>query len=421
MHKKSYTLIYLLLIISSFTFFSCKEKLPAKQEETTVQDTLIPVQAKKLYGIEIDSLNITEGKVRRNQTLAVILSKLDIPYYKIQTIIDNSGDTFDFRKVKLGNKYIVYSKKGSAKTVQYFVYIDNPIDYFVFDFGDSPNVSHMKREVHSDLKTASGVIESSLWLSMKEKKYNPVLAIELSDIFAWTIDFFGIQKGDSYKIIYDEQFVDTLSVGINRILAAYFHHAGEDFYAIPFIQDGREDYYDQDGASLRKAFLKAPLRYSRISSRYSNSRYHPVLKIRRPHHGVDYAAPTGTPVHTIGDGKVIAVKWAGGGGRMVKVKHNSVYTTTYMHLSRYGKGMTPGKYIKQGDIVGYVGMSGLATGPHLDFRVYKNGHPINPLKMKAPPVKPVSEENMPEYQKISRVMISLLDDIKEDQTMNDER
>ncbi len=410
--QNKYTLyFFLILILSSPVFFACKEKTSQFVDETFQQDTIAFAPIKERYGIALDSFDISEGKVRRNQTLAVILSKLNVPYQKIQTIIDNSGDTFDFRKVKMGNKYIVFSEKDSLKAVRYFVYIDNTIDYFLFDFGDAPNVIHNKREVHSDLKTASGSIESSLWLSMVEKKYNPFLAIELSDIFAWTIDFFGIQKGDTYKIIYDEQFVDSSSIGINRILAAYFHHAGEDFYAIPYIQDGREDYYDQDGESLRKAFLKAPLRYSRISSRYSNSRFHPVLKIRRPHHGVDYAAPTGTPVHTIGDGKVIAVKWAGGGGRMVKVKHNSVYTTVYMHLSRYGKGMTPGKYVKQGDIVGYVGKSGLATGPHLDFRVYKNGQTIDPLKMKAPPVKPVSEENIPEYSKISHIMMSLLDDI----------
>jgi len=409
--NKSVLYFFLLLILSSPAFFACKEKASQFVEETTQQDTIVSAPIIERFGIALDSYDITEGKIRRNQTLAVILSKLKVPYQKIQTIIDNSGDTFDFRKVKMGNKYFVFSEKDSLKAVRYFVYIDNPIDYFVFDFGEVPNVNHNKREVYSDLKTATGTIESSLWLSMVEKNYNPFLAIELSDIFAWTIDFFGIQKGDTYKIIYDEQFVDSSSIGIKRILAAYFHHAGEDFYAIPYIQDGREDYYDQVGESLRKAFLKAPLRYSRISSRYSNSRFHPVLKIRRPHHGVDYAAPTGTPVHTIGDGKVIAVKWAGGGGRMVKVKHNSVYTTVYMHLSRYGKGMTPGKYVKQGDIVGYVGKSGLATGPHLDFRVYKNGHPIDPLKMKAPPVKPVSEENMLEYEKISHIMMSLLDDI----------
>ena len=409
--NKYIIILSLSFVIFSQAFIGCKEKAPQDNEEIIQQDTIIYTPIQELYGIELDSFNIAKGKVKRNQTLAVILSKLDVPYNKIQTIIDNSGDTFDFRKVKMGNKYIVFSEEDSLKAVRYFVYIDNPIDYFVFDFGETPNVSHKEREVYSDLKTASGSIESSLWLSMKENNYNPVLAIELSDIFAWTIDFFGIQKGDTYKIIYDEQFVDSSSIGIKRILAAYFHHAGEDFYAIPYIQDGREDYYDQDGASLRKAFLKAPLRYSRISSRYSNSRFHPVLKIRRPHHGVDYAAPTGTPVHTIGDGKVIAVKWAGGGGRMVKVKHNSVYTTVYMHLSKYAKGITPGKYVKQGDIVGYVGKSGLATGPHLDFRVYKNGHAIDPLKMKAPPVKPVSEENMPEYNKISHIMMSLLDDI----------
>ena len=395
----------------SFLFFSCNEKPNQLTTNLIKQDTVI-IQVETLYGIPVDTFDVIEGKVKRNQFLADILSRQGVQYPKIQSIVDNYSDTFDFRKVKRGNKYLFFTEKDSMQTVRYFVYVDNAIDYYVFDLGDQVSVKRNSKEVVSDYKIASGTIATSLWVSMDDKGINPELSNELSDIFAWSIDFFGLQKGDSYKIIYEEEFVDTSSVGITRIFAAYFRHANEDFYAIPFIQDGKEDYYDQEGNSLRKAFLKAPLKFNRISSRFSNSRLHPVLKIRRPHHGVDYAAAVGTPVLSIGDGKVIEAQYKGQNGRIVKVKHNSVYTTAYLHLSRFGPGIHAGKYVKQGDIVGYVGSSGLSTGPHLDFRFYKSGYAVDPLKVKAPPVKPVSEENMAEYEKISHIMISLLDDIK---------
>ena len=235
---------------------------------------------------------------------------------------------------------------------------------------------------------------------MTDRRVNPMLAVRLSEIYAWSIDFFGLQKGDSMRVIYDELFVDSSSLGIGRIEGAYFRHAGVDFWAIPFMQDSTWDFFDEKGQSLRKAFLKAPLRYSRISSRFSNSRYHPILKIRRPHHGVDYAAPTGTPVHAIGDGLVVFKGWNTGGGNAIKIKHNGVYTTSYMHLHGYAKGLHKGSYVKQGDVIGYVGSTGLATGPHLDFRVYKNGVAIDPLKMKAPPVEPVKEENLSRFNEV---------------------
>jgi murein DD-endopeptidase MepM/ murein hydrolase activator NlpD len=178
-------------------------------------------------------------------------------------------------------------------------------------------------------------------------------------MYAWTIDFFGLQKGDSFTVVYNEQFVDSTSIGIERIKYAEFTHIGEKIYAIPFEQDSVVDFFDAHGESLRKAFLKAPLRFSRISSRFSHARKHPVLRIVRPHHGIDYAAPTGTPVRTIGDGVVVKKGYYGGGGNMVKIKHNSTYTSAYLHLSKYNKNAQVGKRIKQGDIIGYVGSTGL--------------------------------------------------------------
>jgi len=236
-----------------------------------------------------------------------------------------------------------------------------------------------------------------------------MLALELSDIFAWTIDFFAIQKGDRFRVIYDEQFVDSTSIGIGEIYAVQFDHYSEPNYAFRFLQDDRYDYFDEKGTSLRKAFLKAPLKFSRISSRFSSGRMHPVLRIRRPHHGVDYAAPKGTPVMSIGDGTVVAKAYQkGGGGNYLKIKHNSVYTTTYMHLSGYAKGIASGSRVKQGQVIGYVGATGLATGPHLDFRVAKNGSLVDPLKVKAPPVEPVKEENMARYNQVKDSLLNEL-------------
>jgi murein DD-endopeptidase MepM/ murein hydrolase activator NlpD len=206
----------------------------------------------------------------------------------------------------------------------------------------------------------------------------PELAIKLSQIFAWQIDFYHLQKGDHFKVIYDELFVDDKFFAIGTIKAALFSHSGKDFYAIPFTQDSVYQYFDEEGNSLRKAFLKAPLEFGRISSRYSKSRLHPVLKTHRPHLGVDYAAPIGTPIRTTGDGVVSDIGYDRGSGKFIKIRHNSIYITMYLHLSRYSKGIKKGSKVQQGQVIGYVGSTGLSTGPHLDYRFIVNGNPVDP-------------------------------------------
>jgi murein DD-endopeptidase MepM/ murein hydrolase activator NlpD len=269
-------------------------------------------------------------------------------------------------------------------------------------------VSLRQKEVITRQKRVYGEIVTSLWDAISKNNINPLVAIELSEIYAWTVDFFGLQPGDHFTVVFDELYVDTVSIGLGKIYAASFFHVGKELKAIPFMQDNVEAYFDENGKSLRRAFLKAPLRYNRISSRFSGSRLHPVLKIRRPHYGVDYAAPTGTPVYTIGDGRVIMAGYQKGAGRIVKVRHNSVYTTTYMHLSGFGKGITTGKYVAQGELLGYVGSTGLSTGPHLDFRVSKNGSPIDPLRMESPPVDPVRPENMEAFESVKIAALEIL-------------
>ncbi|MCK4903785.1 MAG: peptidoglycan DD-metalloendopeptidase family protein, partial [Candidatus Marinimicrobia bacterium] len=229
--------------------------------------------------------------------------------------------------------------------------------------------------------------------------------------YAWTIDFFGLYQNDNYKIVYEKMYSDTQFIGIGDIVAASFNHINTDNYAFFFEQDSVGDYFDEEGGSLRRTFLKAPLRFSRISSRFSYNRKHPILKIRRPHLGVDYVAPIGTPVHSVGDGIVIRAARNGQAGRMVQVKHNGIYTTKYMHLSKYGSGIRAGVHVKQGQIVGYVGSSGLSTGPHLDFRFYKSGKAVDPLKVKSPPVKPVDPENIESFNKTMNFWKDYLDSI----------
>ncbi|HDR52486.1 MAG TPA: metalloendopeptidase, partial [Mariniphaga anaerophila] len=316
----------------------------------------------------------------------------------IDQIARQSKDIFDVRKIRRGNNYAIFQTPDSLAKARYFVYENSATDYYVFELFDSLRVYRGEKEIHSRLLSAHGEIETSLWNTMTDNGIDPMLALRLSDIFAWSIDFFAIQRGDRFRVIYDELFVDSTSIGIGEIYAVQFDHIGKENYAFRFYQDERFDYFDEEGNSLRKAFLKAPLDFFRISSRFSHSRMHPVLRIRRPHHGVDYAAPAGTPVKSIGDGTVITRAYqAGGGGNYLRIKHNSVYTTVYMHLQGFAPGVVQGSRVKQGQVIGYVGSTGLSTGPHLDFRVFKNGTPVDPLKVEAPPVEPVHETRMAEY------------------------
>ncbi|MFC2081004.1 peptidoglycan DD-metalloendopeptidase family protein [Bacteroidota bacterium] len=363
------------------------------------------------YGLAVDSFYMISGKIRRDQTLSTILNGYGVSHDTIHKLALASSGVFDLRKIRMGKPFKLFCSKDSMHRVLYFVYEHTPTDYVMFSLQDSIRVKRQEKEVSLKKREVSGIITSSLWNTMLDRGIDPMLAFDLSEIYAWSIDFFGLQKGDGFKVYYEEQYADTNYIGLGEIQGAVFYHAGEAFYAVPFVQDSVKSFYDHDGNSLRKAFLKAPLRYSRISSRYSSSRLHPILKIRRPHLGVDYTAPIGTPVQAIGDGKIVKTGYTKGNGNWVKIQHNSVYATAYLHLNSYGKGIQTGTYVRQGDIIGYVGSTGLSTGPHLDFRFYKNGYPVDPLKVKAPPVEPVKEEYRQAYDSLFMIAMHRLDQI----------
>lgn len=362
-----------------------------------VDQNIIYTDIQKEFGITIDSFLISQGRIKRNYNLARLLTEAELEYDKVNKAIKSAANAFDIRRIKAGNQYRLYYTKDTTNSLRYFVYQHSPTEYLKIDFNKEPIAFKGTKEIVNVKKTCSGVISSSLWSTMIDNNIDPMMAIRLSEIYAWTVDFFGLEEGDQFKVFYDEQFVDSIPIGIGRIYAVSFTHKGEELLAYEFEQDGQMSYFDETGKSLRRQFLKAPLRFSRISSGYTNSRFHPILKIYRPHRGVDYAAPAGTPIYTIGDGTVIAKGYTKSAGYYIKVKHNSVYTSGYNHLSRYPKGIKVGQRVNQGQIVGYVGSTGYSTGPHLDFRVWKHGSLINPLSIKAPPVEPVKEENLQKF------------------------
>lgn len=392
------------LILTSLTavLVGCGEQ--KAQQATPEQTEPVPQAApvKTEYGIEVDHYTTQSGTVKSGQTLSGVFEHMGVPRNiaaKLNTLPDS---IFNVKKVRAGNQFTVYRTQDSLQTPAYIVYHSSLVDHVVFNVSDTLAVTHFQKPVTKVEKVSTAVIETSLWDATISNNLNINLSLEVSDIFAWVIDFFGIQKGDGFTVYYTENYVDSVSVGIGEIYAAKFTHNKQDYFAYRYDNDslGIHGYWDENGGSLRKAFLKAPLKFSRVSSRFTYARKHPVYKVVRPHTGVDYAAPKGTPVVAIGDGKVIFRAYKGGGGHTVKIKHNSVYTTAYLHLSKYGPGISVGSQVKQGQVIGYVGSTGASTGPHLDFRVWKNGTPIDPLKMESPSVEPVPAAAMSEFNAV---------------------
>ena len=407
--------LYMVWIVCCFCC-SCsqtRQKADAVQEKTE-QQPIDTVQHIYQYGVCMDSLDINEYQIRSGDNPAAILDALGFSAREAERITRVSATVLDPTKLRAGMCYYTFTTQDSVAAIRYMAFAKSLTDYAVIDLsGDSVRAYEFNKPVSIKRHYAEGTITSSLWNVMKEKGADPLLALKLSDVFAWQIDFFDVKEGDSFRVMYDVAYIDdTTALSIASIGGAVFTHQGKAFTAIPFTQDSVFEYFDLEGNSLRKAFLKAPLDFFRITSRFSNARFHPILKRYRAHHGVDYAAPVGTPVKSIGAGTVVAKGYMGGGGNTLKVKHNSVYTTSYMHLSRYAKGIQVGSRVEQGQVIGYVGSTGLSTGPHLDFRVYKNGQAINPLQMEAPPSLPVKPELRDSFQVVKQKVLAELDSLR---------
>lgn len=402
MTNKKIVFFFLFLLISAGVYFISQnlEEGTELQEELALEQELtpeavdsaaivVPVEPTLLFGFPVDSFHIVQDKVKRNQNLSEILLPYKVSFSTIAELAQNSREVFDVRKIAANKNFTVFCKKDSARTAQYLVYESNLTEYVVFNLQDSLKASLHQKEITVEERTIYGSIQSSLAETVANAGGSPALTNLLVDVYAWQIDFFRIQKDDWFKVIYEEKFVEGESVGVGNILAVQFGHGGREYNAYYFDQGNGATYFDEEGNSLRKAFLKAPLNFTRISSRYTMRRFHPVQKRWKAHLGTDYAAPTGTPIRTVGDGTVVEAGYNGGNGNYVKIRHNGTYTTQYLHMSKIEKGIRKGTRVRQGQTIGYVGSTGLATGPHLCFRFWKNGQQVDALKVDIPPSEPI--------------------------------
>jgi murein DD-endopeptidase MepM/ murein hydrolase activator NlpD len=355
---------------------------------------------KYLFGINIDQYEVVEEKVKKNQFLSDILASHHVPVKLVNQISAIPRNLFDVRKVAADKKYTVICRTDSLKSARALIYEPNPIDYVIFTFEDSLGVEVCQREVVIKEKSIAGVIQSSLSSTIYEMGISHELTNKFVDVFAWQVDFSRLQKGDIFKLVYDEIQVEGKAIGIGNINGIYFEHFSSGYYAIPFDQGEGKDYFDDNGKSLRKALLKYPIEFTRISSRYTGRRFHPVQKIFKAHLGTDFAAATGTPIRSVGDGIVEEAQYKSNNGNYVKVRHNGTYTTQYLHMSRIEPGIRAGMRVRQGQRIGYVGSTGLATGPHLCYRFWKNGKQVDALRVELPPSQPIKTDFLEAYEKV---------------------
>ena len=386
---------------------SCHRRTSCPVE--TVQKDTVPI-----LGFFEDSLDMITGEVRSGETFTDLMTRLGMSSQDAWMLAQKCDTVFDVRKLRAGNPFSAYydADTVSVRHLEYVVYKADRVHLTVFHCADSLAVWNVVKPVETRQQYADFTINTSLWNDMTAAGASPLLISSLSEIYAWTVDFFGLQKGDRFRILYSDSWCDGELFSVDTIYYAVYTREGHDQPAIMYDQgDGGNLYWNEKGESLRKAFLKAPLKFTRISSTFSYHRHHPITGQVRAHTAVDYAAPTGTPVMSIGDGTVISAGWGGGGGNTVKIRHNSMYTTAYLHLSRYAKGIKAGTRVKQGDVIGYVGSTGMSTGPHLDFRVWKNGTPVDPLKLESPNEDPIREENLPALDSVYRLYKARVDSL----------
>ena len=415
MGKKIFGFIVIIALAGGVLLFNHYYQPPATLQDAiaapdSAQNMLVEVKEPKiLYGMVLqDDHVVIEDKIKRNQFLGDILHEYNVPAKLIHEVSRLSRKVFDPRKITPNRKYTLICNQDSLTQAKAFVYEPNAIDYIVLRFEDSLSVDVGRREVTTIEKSVSGVIRSNLSSTMEELGMPPDLTNRFVDIFGWQVDFQRLQVGDKFKLLYEEQQVEGLTIGISRINGIYFEHFDQPFYAFPFDQGDGIDYFDEDGKSLRKALLKYPIQFTRISSRFNRNRFHPVQKRYKAHLGTDFAAPTGTPIRSVGDGIVLEARYKSNNGNYVKIRHNATYTTQYLHMSRIHPGIRPGVKVKQEQTIGYVGKTGLATGPHLCYRFWKNGAQVDALRVELPASQPVKDDYLTSFETVKEELIQKL-------------
>lgn len=406
---KKFFLIFVVLLL----VFSCK-----KESKTDVPK---PVEIEKpkpviAYGFNLDDFTVINDTIRNGESFGVIMDRHHVMYPKINEIATKIKDTFDVRRVRTGKAYTILASKDTLEQAQVFIYKHNKVEATVINFKDSLISTYKYRKpIKVVEKEIAGKIFSNLSVTMDSLQLKPILAYRVADIYAWTLDFYRLQKGDEFKLIYEEKFInDTTFVGYGKVKAAVFKHKGEDLYAYRFVADSinkQAEYFDHEGNMLRRAFLKSPIKFQyRISSRYNLKRRIKLYGNRvRPHKGTDFAARYGTEIMSTANGTVVESARRGGNGNYVKVKHNGTYTTQYLHMKR--RKVRVGDYVKQGDVIGWVGMTGNTSGPHVCYRFWKNGRQVDPFKEKLPTAEPLDPKIKPTYLEYIKPLKNQLNNI----------
>jgi murein DD-endopeptidase MepM/ murein hydrolase activator NlpD len=400
-------------LYDSGTFLS----LSSADEEETSEESSSPRKPKVklvstpqepviLFGIPADSFLVINETIQRGESLSQILQPHNISQVQMNEIRLRGKTVFNLRQMQAGQSYTLLCDNDSAKTARYFIYEPSIKEYIIFDLRDSIQVNRVEKEVATIERVVSGTIQNNLYTAMIEAGCSPGLINHFADIYSWRINFAAIQPGDQFKLIFEEHLVEGEPIGYGELKATYFEHKGKPLYAFKYGEGKNSGYYDQDGKSLKRAFLKEPLEYSRISSRFTMNRFHPVQKRYKPHLGTDFAAPTGTPIRSVGDGVVLEASYTAGNGNYVKIQHDKTYTTQYLHMSKFAKGIKKGTKVQTGQTIGYVGSSGLATGPHLCYRFWKNGKQVDALKEKLPGAKPIDPAHKKAFMELSKELLS---------------
>ena len=383
-----------LIFITALVLSAC-EKNTSQASADALEEKIVQPIPKIKYGYDYNLYEAKEFKIKRGDTFGAILEQNGIDYPEVYTILQViKKSEVNIRKLKIGKPYTLLFTKDSVPKAHAFIYLPGVESYHVIQLKDSLYAKKVKKPVRVVELQATGVIASSLYDTMNASGYNSNLTYYLADVYAWTIDFNRLAKGDRFKVIYTERFVDdSISIGVEKIKAAYFEHRNKPLYAFEFKTDsikGIVDYFDDNAKNLRRAFLKAPVSFSRISSRYNLKRRIAYYGRVKPHKGTDYAAAVGTPIMATANGTVTKANYSRGNGNYVKIKHNSTYATQYLHMKR--RKVRVGQYVKQGEVIGWVGMTGNTSGPHVCYRFWKNGRQVDPFRQKLPEAKPISKK-----------------------------
>jgi len=397
----------LLIILFVFSISSCDKN---NESQTIAQK---PKYKLVDFGFNLHDFNVVNDTVKSGDTFGSILEKQNLNSLQVYDIVAKVKDTFDVRSIRIGKGYTILRSKDKTNKIQVFIYQPDRMNYYIVDFRDSIIAHKKTRPFTYKTRTIAGALNGSLSETLQNLKVDPSLAPRIAKIYAWSIDFFKLQKGDEFGLTFSERYInDTIYDGVDSLKAAFFEYKGKKIYAFPFSPDGstsKQQYFDEEGKTLKNFFLKAPLKFVNITSRYTKSRFHPVQKIWKAHNGTDYAAPTGTPIMTTAAGVVEQAGYTTGNGNFVKVKHDRTYSTQYLHMSKIL--VKRGQRVTQGQIIGKVGSTGLATGPHVCYRFWKNGVQVDALRLKLPTSTPMDSKYKQKYFEYMKPLKRTLDSV----------